>query len=355
MPGKQHFLRYGSIVVLCLLSLCLALGSSVAVQAAAPHANPQSVQGKVVASQHISSTSSNAARSYWTSARMKAARSADVLTKTARHTRQAATTGKALSHGPVLPQGQQRTAPKTQSASALRPSAYPLPPSYYSYFPYSTIGKVFFTDSRTGGNYVCSGTVVNSNNLSVVDTAGHCVVQGGSGGNWYTNWVFCPQYYYGSCPAGVWTARQLWSYSYWVNNGWLEEDYGAAVINANWWGTRIVNAVGGTGWAANYSRNQYFYAFGYPAAYPFDGNTLYYCPSPYNGNDYPSPGNAPALYITCNMTGGSSGGGWLISINGTFGYVNGHNDYKYTNDAQHMYSPYYGNDWYAVFNAAQNS
>ena len=55
------------------------------------------------------------------------------------------------------------------------------------------------------------------------------------------------------------------------------------------------------------------------------------------------------------MTGGSSGGPWLISIAGTFGYVNGHNDFKYTNDPNHMYSPYYDYDWYVVFNAAQNS
>lgn len=41
------------------------------------------------------------------------------------------------------------------------------------------------------------------------------------------------------------------------------------------------------------------------------------------------------------MTGGSSGGGWMIdwSQTGT-GYVNGHNDYKYTSQPLAMYSPY---------------
>ena len=61
------------------------------------------------------------------------------------------------------------------------------------------------------------------------------------------------------------------------------------------------------------------------------------------------------IAIPCNMTGGSSGGPWLISINGTFGYVNGHNDFKYNNDPGHMYSPYYDGDWFTVFNSAQNS
>jgi hypothetical protein len=55
------------------------------------------------------------------------------------------------------------------------------------------------------------------------------------------------------------------------------------------------------------------------------------------------------------MAGGSSGGGWLISVKGKSGYyVNGHNDYKYTDDAQHVYSPYYGDDWFKVYDAAQN-
>ena len=41
------------------------------------------------------------------------------------------------------------------------------------------------------------------------------------------------------------------------------------------------------------------------------------------------------------MTGGSSGGAWNIgwSSAGT-GYINGHNDYTYSNQAGAMYSPY---------------
>ena len=47
--------------------------------------------------------------------------------------------------------------------------------------------------------------------------------------------------------------------------------------------------------------------------------------------------------MTNYMTGGSSGGGWLKSFDGQWGYINGHNDYKYDNQPQYMFSPYYGN------------
>jgi V8-like Glu-specific endopeptidase len=346
MPGKTKLLKLELALVLAIFTLLFTFGTSVpALVAAKGNAQPTI---KVVMHQ-ISTQDQLKALAYWTPARMEAAISADTLVKAPAHEpQQQQKSGSKQSASPFVPAGISVQKP----LKGIQPDAYQLPHSSYSTFPYTTIGKVFF--SQQGGNYVCSGTSVNSNNKSVVDTAGHCVIAGGSGNGWSSNWVFCPQYYYGSCPLGMFTARQLWTINYWQNYGWLEEDYGDAVVSPNNYGN-VVNAVGGTGWAINYSYNQYFYAFGYPQAAPFDGNTMWYCPSGLYRQDNPSPGNASAMGITCNMTGGSSGGGWLISLNGTFGYVNGHNDYKYNNDTNHMYSPYYGNDWYLVFNSAQNS
>lgn len=351
MVGKTKLSKLSFVLALWALSLCFAIGASMpalaAPRAAVSGHSPSAVQQSV--SHQISTQDQLKALAYWTPARMESAISADSLVKAPAHEpQQQVSTGAAKSVSPFVPHGVRVHAP----SKGPHPDAYQLPQYYYHYFPFSTIGKVFFT--QNGGNYVCSGTAVNSNNKSVVDTAGHCVVAGGSGYQWSSNWVFCPQYYYGSCPYGEWTARQLWSLNYWSNYGWLEEDYGDAVMSPNGYGN-VVNVVGGTGWAYNYPYNQYFYAFGYPQAYPYDGNTMWYCPSSFYGYDYPSPGDAAALGITCDMTGGSSGGGWLISLNNTFGYVNGHNDYKYNSDSGHMYSPYYGNDWFMVFNAAQNS
>ncbi len=153
---------------------------------------------------------------YWTPARMNSARSGDELLAYAKLTRAPAQSGASGIGAPALPQG--------QSVGAT-PNANKIPHSSYHLYPYSTVGKVFFTDPKTGLNYVCSGASTNSNNKSVVDTAGHCVVQGGSGGNWYTNWVFCPQYFNGTSPRGCWAARQLWSINFWVSTGSFEDDF----------------------------------------------------------------------------------------------------------------------------------
>ena len=41
------------------------------------------------------------------------------------------------------------------------------------------------------------------------------------------------------------------------------------------------------------------------------------------------------------MTGGSGGGAWNIGWTSSGpGYIDGHNDYKYTNQPLSMYSPY---------------
>jgi V8-like Glu-specific endopeptidase len=284
-------------------------------------------------------------RAYWTVERMKSARSADELV--AHFT---STVPPTVRHGgsgvgaPALPR---------HRSQGIIPDASSVPTGSYRTFPYSTVGKVFFTDSRTNTNYVCSGAAANSTNKSVVDTAGHCVIQGGSGNNWYTNWQFCPQYYNGSTPFGCWSARQLWSSNDWINSGSLEDDFGDAVVSTNSSGA-VVNVVGGVGYAYGLSTSQTFTSLGYPQAAPFNGTSMYQCgpttPSTVSGYD-----DGQVIGIPCDMTGGSSGGPWLISYSGAFGYVNGHNDFKYNNDSAHMYSPYYDSDWFNVFNSAQNA
>jgi hypothetical protein len=290
-------------------------------------------------------------RDYWTAERQTSAISAETLVQgQSVPNASPSVTEPAVSQPPTVP-AQSNTANQNQTPdSSIRPQASTVPYPYP--FPWSTVGKVFFTDPTTNTNFVCSGTSVTSKNRSTVDTAGHCVAAGGQK-RFYTNWAFCPQYY-NTCPSGyLWTARNLWTIGAWYNNGSLAYDYGEAVVNPNAHGY-LVDTIGGAGWAYNYPYNQYFYALGFPAGPPFDGSRLWYCASPLVGTDSPSSG-PKTLEITCDMTGGSSGGGWLISIKGTFGYTNGHNDYKYTNDPAHMYSPYYGKDWYKVYKAAQKS
>ena len=216
-------------------------------------------------------------------------------------------------------------------------------------YPLSTVGKVFFT-TGTGQNSMCSGTAVISRNHSVVDTAGHCLYMFGG---WSRNVIFCPLYDNGNTPYGCWAARDLEVPSDWINakpNDY-HHDFGIAIVAPNGQGN-LTDLVGGIGWAYNQPVNQPFYAYGYPAAYPFDGQTRQACEN--SSGTLQQHGDGNVISIPCNMTGGSSGGPWFVQINGAW-YLNGHNDFISRLQPGYMFSPYYDDTWYALYNKAQSS
>jgi hypothetical protein len=214
---------------------------------------------------------------------------------------------------------------RAEAAAPLASGEYPGP---YTEYPASTHGKVFFT--LGGTNYMCSGTALNSSNRSVVWTAGHCLNEGP--GAYATNWAFVPAYRGGSRPFGTWTARALLSTSAWATQGDFSYDVGAAVMNTAG-GSALTDVVGGRGIAFNYDRNQFYTSFGFPAAPPFTGGRLWLCESPLIASD-PSA-SPPAMGIECDMTGGSSGGGWIVGND-----VYSVNSYGYVNQPNVMYGPY---------------
>ncbi|WP_067482266.1 trypsin-like serine peptidase [Actinomadura hibisca] len=212
-----------------------------------------------------------------------------------------------------------------------------------------TAGRVFFTyQNRTAS---CSGDAVTSANKSTVVTAGHCVKLEGA---WHTNWVFVPGYNNGSTPYGTWTAAKTLATPQWGATEDLNYDVGAAVVNQlN--GQRLTDVVGGQGIAFNQARGQNMYAFGYPAAAPYDGSKLIYC-SGRVVNDFLG---SQDLGLRCNMTGGSSGGPWFLNFNeGTgAGVQNSVNSFKYNLPIlnAYMFGPYFGADAQNLYNQAQNS
>lgn len=346
-------MRWSLVLLLCLVAFAttiLGYGNSHADAVTQPYPLPAT---DVVSSPQTLATAR--VQSYWTLARMKAAH--PVLMQFGRRSTSPQpqppviqSTPSEESQPPMRPANKKMNLPIARPGHRIAPQVTTVAHPYA--YPYSTVGKVFFTDPQTNIDYVCSGTVVVSNNHSTVDTAGHCVADGGNQ-YFYTNWAFCAGYYNG-CPSGyLWSARQLLTHTHWYYDGWLTYDYGEAVLNPNSKG-RVADVVGSAGWVYNQPYQQQFTALGYPQAYPFNGTRLWKCTSSLYRSDQPNPGPA-TMSIACDMTGGSSGGGWLISHNGSFGYLNGHNDYKYANDSQHMYSPYYGSDWYNVYDQAQQS
>jgi len=275
-------------------------------------------------------TSPSAELQYWTPANMSAATSADLTssaTDTSDYTQQQSTT----------------------AGTASQEQGQP-PVSGNVDYPLSTIGKIFFSDS-SGRNYVCSGTAIASNNHNTFDTAGHCLYMEGS---WSQNVIFCPLYDHSNIPYGCWAATELvipqdWQDSATTND--LHHDMGMAVVAPNDAGN-LTDVVGGAGWAYNVTASQPFYAYGYPAAYPFDGQSRQSCANGDKGTVW-QHGGGQVVSIPCNMTGGSSGGGWFIQSGGQW-YLNGHNDFTSTLKRGHMFSPYYDNTWYSMYSKAQN-
>jgi V8-like Glu-specific endopeptidase len=210
-----------------------------------------------------------------------------------------------------------------------------------------TAGRVFFTyQGRTAS---CSGDAVTSANKSTVMTAGHCVKLGGA---FHTNWVFVPGYDNGATPYGTWTARKTLSTPQWVASEDINYDVGAAVVN-QLDGKNLTDVVGAQGIAFNQARGQNMYAFGYPAAAPYDGTKLIYCSGQVFNDFLASQG----IGMTCNQTGGASGGPWFLSFSeatGT-GVQNSVNSFKYNFFPNWMFGPYFGTDAQNLYTAAQSS
>ena len=83
-------------------------------------------------------------------------------------------------------------------------------------YPYSTVGKLFFTIPGLGNAY-CSASVLRPR---VILTAGHCVHSGRNGvAGYYTNFLFVPAYRDGTAPYLTWPATFAVVTSAWAEGG----------------------------------------------------------------------------------------------------------------------------------------
>jgi hypothetical protein len=332
----------------------MAVGATTAATAAPTQASKDVVSGAARLTPEVARLANGtgaeaqqqALAAYWTPARMKAAKPDTELPSVKAAAAAAKTTTQSTTA--TKPQGAAQkvagAAPKVEPKAVLPDvSAQAYLPGYPVGHPVArTNGKVFFTSF--GLSYVCSGAIVNTEGKSSVWTAGHCVSDGQA---WNFNWYFVPNYDSGSAPYGVWTAAQLWTTTAWFNNnGDFANDVGSAVMYRNN-GWRITDYLGGQGIAWNYPIGYYMYAFGYPQAAPFDGCCLW------AEQGYTYDGGGGTIYMVNYMTGGSSGGPWLNFFDGNWGYINGHNDFKYNTLPQYMFSPYYGNQVASLYNTVR--
>ncbi|HET7026958.1 MAG TPA: hypothetical protein VFI28_04635 [Candidatus Limnocylindrales bacterium] len=227
-------------------------------------------------------------------------------------------------------------------------------------------GKVYF--EMDGGAWVCTGTAVQDGtaNRSIVATAGHCAIDE-STGEFATNWLFIPDF--DAAPTftcsrtkyGCWTATALVVDRAFATAGGFDTQ---ATIND--WAFAVVGPGGKSGSQqldaavpaqaisfAGLSTGQSIDSFGYPAAGKYHGNDLSYCA----GNVFHDSLNDNLTWgLSCDMTGGSSGGPWLSSFNASTGRgtVSGLNSYGYSG-VRNLYGPQFDADTQSTFNAAKSA
>ncbi|MFD9004609.1 trypsin-like serine peptidase [Streptomyces sp. NPDC059582] len=210
-------------------------------------------------------------------------------------------------------------------------------PTYHGNAPEA--GKVFFDSPE--GTMVCSATVVQDpahpGKSNLVWTAGHCVHAGKKGG-WYRNIAFVPSYNNAGAtaaqlqnatkeevaPYGVWWGDWAQTSDQWIKGGsesggdGASYDFAVIHVTLEKGGTgKSLEETVGSALPVNFNAPavpnvKSITATGYPAAPPYDGQTLYQC------QDKPGRlsinASDPTMYrIGCSMTGGSSGGGWVAS------------------------------------------
>jgi V8-like Glu-specific endopeptidase len=213
-------------------------------------------------------------------------------------------------------------------------------------FPNRVHGKVFFT--RAGSNWQCSGTAVEAINLSTVITAGHCVHYQGA---WATNFAFVPGYRNGNRPYGTWAATEESAPSAWVSSENFRFDVGAAVVAENGSGQSLEDVVGARGIRFDQPVSGAVRSHGYPAGSPFDGSKLRYCDSTLGFLDpLTAGGSGPqTMGIGCDMTPGSSGGGWVVGDS-----VISLNSYSRSTTPEVMYGPYFGSTIAALYDSVKD-
>ncbi|CAF2079863.1 unnamed protein product [Rotaria magnacalcarata] len=221
-----------------------------------------------------------------------------------------------------------------RAATVLTPSA--LLPGMISTKP-KIAGKVYFTVS--GQNYICSGSVVNSESRDVVLTAGHCVFDY-ERQVWASLWVFVPEYAIGSRPLGTFAFRKLATKSQWMNSRDFNNDVGLVLVNPNEKGQHVQDVAGGLGITLDSQKNLRTTSFGYPKNMN-SGETVSNCVGTPLSPTFLA--GFTGVQLSCAMTGGSSGGPWIqqYDANSQTGQQVSVNSFIVSNRPNNMFGPHF--------------
>jgi len=239
-----------------------------------------------------------------------------------------------------------------------------------------TTGKVLF--ALGSSYYVCSASVatdpaLNGTGRAAILTAAHCAYDE-TADAFASRWTFIPDYDEAPAPVstsnasycndtayGCWTASRLIVHTGYAGeesftNNAVKHDFAFAVVGPGGKsGTADLDVAVGGAQAIAFDAaitTTPAHAFGYPAAQKYKGNDLVYCAGPV-GTD---PNTGGATYsIACDMTGGSSGGPWLTTLDsGGRGTLESVNSYGYSG-VSNMYGPKLNANAQALYTEAGTS
>lgn len=221
-------------------------------------------------------TSAREVLDYWTPERMAAARPVDELLG-------------------LVPEVEVSTEPAGAVPAGRRRVAVP-----------KTAGKLFFTTNQGGA--VCSAAVVKSRRKNQVITAGHCVHSGPRGQGWFSNFIFVPKYHKGRTPYGKWAANNGWTFKGWAVRGKFRYDQAVLQFKKRK-GRKLQGVVGANRVKFGASQRQRgARIWGWPAEGPrYNGQVAKRCDGPTKRR-----GRTQDAIMRCPMTGGASGGPWLL-------------------------------------------
>ena len=347
----------GRRVLVVLISILCVFGAAFSVTASSS-ARPSN-RVAVFAPHHRIDAS--AVKQYWTRARMAHAEDRGIVVDPGGSLRDLVriepARGQEVSIAPTrplesAPLRSEATLPNRMSASttggtvSIQSTEIPDPTT----FPAIVHGRLFGTDSI--GDFACSATVVPSDGKNLLWTAGHCVFEDGE---WATSFLFVPGYKNGAKPRGEWVGTYWAAPPEWTQSHDLTYDFAAILMKPNGAGQQIEDAVGAEGIAFNGSRNQTYLAYGYPAkptsSHPdYNGEHLFTCSSQNVGADPYGNRDNPNIGIDCDMTEGSSGGGWITGGNQLSSVT------SYTNSLfpSVLFGPYLGAEAKSLYDSANS-
>ncbi|WP_230944775.1 trypsin-like serine peptidase [Burkholderia stagnalis] len=183
------------------------------------------------------------------------------------------------------------------------------------YYPFRAAGKLFFNIGSA--TYLCSASLIKP---GVVVTAAHCVANFGQR-QFYSNWVFVPAYSNGSAPYGTWYgASATVMTSYYDGSdpcavaGIICQDDIAVIVLSPQGGSYAGNSAGWYGYGWNgYSYNPSGFALIDQLGYPVALDSGVYMERN-ESQGFVSASNSNNTIIGSLMTGGSSGGPWLVNL-----------------------------------------